>query len=153
MCDFQMGRLNKNKQIEILKDIAIGEVLERALKQSTLVILPLKDFPSNLPLVDAGSDTTATSVSASSTSTGASRSTSSSTPRNVNRQTPNLTNHIIDLDDDSDFSEHHSLTNNSPSVARSSTTTRRPRSITISSTIQHVDISEDDEPEDNEIES
>lgn len=52
MCGFKLGRIDKLKKIVLLGDIEDGTHLENQLKQSKIVILPLNDFPDNLPFIE-----------------------------------------------------------------------------------------------------
>lgn len=52
MCGFKLGKVEKSKKIVHLGDIEDGTQLENQLMQSKLIILPLNDFPDNLPVIE-----------------------------------------------------------------------------------------------------
>lgn len=52
MCGFKLGKVEKSKRITLLGDIQDGSDLENQLLQSKIVVLPLNDFPDNLPIIE-----------------------------------------------------------------------------------------------------
>jgi len=62
MCGFRLGKVERTKKITLLKDIQDGTDLEKKLLQSKIVILPLNDFPNDLPLVEDNSFSVQTNV-------------------------------------------------------------------------------------------
>lgn len=52
MCGFKFGRVEKSKRIILLGDVEDGTHLENQLLQSKIIMLPLNDFPNNLPVIE-----------------------------------------------------------------------------------------------------
>lgn len=52
MCGFRLGKIEKSKKITLLKDIQGRADLENKLVQNKIIILPLNDFPNDLPVVE-----------------------------------------------------------------------------------------------------
>lgn len=52
MCGFKLERVEKTKKIVHLRDIQNGTDLENKLLQSKIIVLPLNDFPDNLPIIE-----------------------------------------------------------------------------------------------------
>lgn len=118
MCGFKLGKLTKCRKIELLTNIHDGTDLENSLKQSTLVVLPLNDFPDDLPLFET--DTTSNCRSRPSTSTSA-----------------DVTN------DESEFSDQNSF-NGSPTVSRGVRNNVRPRVLLQQPLVEHINLSDED---------
>lgn len=55
MCGFRLRKVERTKKIILIKDIQDGADLEKKLVQNKIVILPLNDFPNDLPLVEDNS--------------------------------------------------------------------------------------------------
>lgn len=52
MCGFKLARADRSKRISPILNVTNGSDLERKIMQSKVIVMPLKDFPSDLPAVD-----------------------------------------------------------------------------------------------------
>ncbi|XP_039305557.1 uncharacterized protein LOC120357855 [Solenopsis invicta] len=129
MCGFQLGKIERSKQITLLKDIRDGSDLENKLIQSKIVILPLNDFPNDLPLVEHDCSSQA--------------STSNPVQSSI---------HIRQEDNDPDYLEPGQISlNNFSTASQRSTITRPSRSTTIQCrTMENYNFDEEEEEEEEE---
>lgn len=122
MCGFKLGKIEKSKKIHFLEDIKDGNDLENQLKQSKIIILPLNDFPDNLPVIEKQDHSL------------------SQTSRNNSTQSI-IRSHQGDNDSD-DIGLEQTSSNSSPTVFRSPRTSRLSTASKI-----HFQIADKDEEE------
>lgn len=51
MCGFKIGRSEKSRKLTIISDIVDGSMLEIEIAQGKIVLLPKRDFPDDLPIL------------------------------------------------------------------------------------------------------
>lgn len=120
MCGFTIAKTEKCRKLVLLISIDNGADLERKLKQSKLVVMPLRDFPSDLPILIDNDQGRTLSTSLSSTSSSLSTSTSPlSTSTSSLYTSPNimynrsrLQEAITDLESDEEDEVHETVTGN-----------------------------------------
>lgn len=122
-----MGKVERTKKITLLKDIQDGTDLEKKLLQSKIVILPLNDFPNDLPLVEDNSFSVQT-----------------------NDISINSSIHMCQEDNDSDHLELEQIPLNISTVSRRTTITRQSRSTTMQYQTIENNFNEDEEGKEEE---
>lgn len=129
MCGFRLRKIEKSKKITLLKDIQDGADLETKLVQNKIIILPLNDFPNDLPLVEHDSFSSRVSTS--------------------NPIESSI--HILQEDNDSDHLEPEQISlNNFSTVSQRATITRSSRSTTIQCrTMENHNFDEEEEEEED----
>lgn len=105
MCGFRLGKVEKTKKIILIKDIQDGADLEKKLVQSKIVILPLNDFPNDLPLVEDSSFSVQT-----------------------NNTSMNSSIYMCQEDNNSNHLESEQISLNNSTVSQRTTITRQSRS-------------------------
>lgn len=127
MCGFRLGKVERTKKIILIKDIQDGADLEKKLVQSKIVILPLNDFPNDLPLVEDNSFSVQT-----------------------NNTSMKSSIYMCQEDNDSDHLKSEPLNNST--VSQRTTITRQSRSTTMQyQTIENNFDEEEEEEEDDQL--